>query len=254
MKTNNKNLIVSPYRESIVEDNHHPQNHNPVQETRKELHNQSRTRRRFWIIAAAIIIMLAVAGVSLASCSKSKHIAPLPHKESEFRYAMLEASWNQFVDKYPEKFKMFGERGGSDVNLVKTLNQWLSAFSSHPDSNYVAELAKLKNVYGVTTFHAWEDFRREHHRQNELVLNPQMTPAAVCEAINNYIGLAKSQNPQDYISVETVKTIVYMNSICAFFDGEKDDLHKDGIDSEIYECSKLDPGAKFPLLQKSLNY
>lgn len=253
MKANDKNLINATLRESIVEDNHHPQNHNPVRVTRKELHNQSRGRRRFWIIAAAIIILLAVAGASLASCSKSKHIAPQTHNESEFRYAMLEESWNQFVDNFPEKYKIFGERGGSDVNLVKTLNQWLSAFSSQPDSNYMAEIAKLKNVYGVTTFHAWEDFRREHHRQNELVLNPQMTPAAVCEAINNYIGLAKSQNPQDYVSAETVKIIVYMNSICAFFDGKKDELHKEGIDSEIYECRKLDPGAKFPLLQKSLN-
>lgn len=208
----------------------------------------ARSSAKLLTIAAGIVTIIVVSGIALASCSKNERPTMQPLADTEFHYATLEASWNQFAEKFPAQFRFFGERGDSDSNIIAALNHWLAAFSIPPDEDYQKELEKLKDTYGMTTFHAWEEFRREHYRKNPLILKEDMDPVALCEAINNYIGVARAQNPQDYISAETVTTIVYMNSVCAFFDGERDKLRKEGIDTEIYECGKLSPGTGYPTL------
>ena len=200
-------------------------------------------------------MILALGGIGLASCSTNERPHDMPEAQKEFKYELYEDIWNKDVAdlKLAESFRLYGDRGGSDANVIAALNDWLLAFSEPAEGKYLAELEELGKESGVTSFHAWEDFRREHRRQNKLALDLEMDPHELWKAVNNYIGVARAQNHQDYISPETVRTIAGMNDICAFFEAEKDRLHKEGIDTDIHKCHDLSPGEHFPTLEKLLN-
>lgn len=207
-------------------------------------------KRKFLVIVAACIGVLAITSVSLVCCSRSN--APVAHQPvmSQPKYTTQEAAWNEIVTHggYPARFRLYGERGGSDENIVSALNTWLKAFAMKPDAAHVDELTRMEKELGKTTFHMWEEFRRAHYRGYPLELRPDMDANQLAEALNDYIGVKRNGVPLDYISPKTVQTIVYMNSLCAYFEGNIKELHRDGIDTRIHSCQELATQNAYPHL------
>lgn len=187
----------------------------------------------------------------LLNCRGSQRVAPsmLPAKQS---LAALAENWNQYAKYYPAEFSLIGERGELDANIVSALNTWLNAFVKNHDPEYSSQLDKLKQVAGTTAFHEWEEYRMAHYRSDRLTLTVDMGAKQIAEEINNYIGLSTAANPIDYISPETVQTIVYMNSLCAYFTGNIDRLYAKGIDNRIRDCRELNTNGSFPALDAQL--
>lgn len=80
--------------------------------------------------------------------------------------------------------------------------------------------------------------------------------AEYCTAFADLLPMAligASANPVDYIKPETANTIVYMNSFCAYFEGEKKNLHGENIDNDINECKNWEPVANIRIWIGSLS-
>lgn len=224
----------------------------PSQKPKTPKPDKSGKGKTLLVIAAAVLTVICASVAGLVCCSSSKRApAPVPVM-AQPNYKGLAENWNQYARAYPPRFSLFGDRGGTDANILAALNSWLAAFSARPSVEYTAELARMKQEYGETSFHAWEDFRKAHYRRNPLELNSRMKQTQIAETINNYIGVSSAKNPQDYISAETVRAIVYMNSLCAFFEGELENLHKSGIDGKIHECGNLATNGEYPALDALL--
>lgn len=209
--------------------------------------------KRLLLLVLIPVLFICSVGLPLVCCSTSSNSTDPEELEKPAAYKGLEERWNEYTATLPASFRLYGDRGGSDENILAALNNWLKAFAIPVNSEYANELEKMKNKYGKTTFHSWDDFRKAHHRQNVLELSREMSPVELAETINNYIGVSDPQNPQDYISQDTVRTIVYMNSLCAFFEGEKAVLHKRGIDGKLHECRELTSKGEYPILDALLH-
>lgn len=208
---------------------------------------------RLLLLGVITVLLICTVGLTLVCCSTSDNSADPGPLEKPPAYKGFEERWNEYAANFPASFRLYGDRGGSDGNILSALNTWLKAFAIPVNAEYAKELEKMKNKYGETTFHSWDDFRKAHHRQNVLELSREMSPVELAETINNYIGVSDPQNPQDYISQDTVRTIVYMNSLCAFFEGEKAALHKRGIDGKFHECGELTSKGEYPILDALLH-
>ena len=204
-------------------------------------------KRKLFLLGLCAALIISAGAVALVCCSSGNQAPSSVNEGKRPNYATEADNWNQYAEKYPG-FTLFGDRGGTDQNILAALNGWLSAFAVKPDPEYLRQLDDMKERYGETTFHAWEEFRKLHYRQNQLELNPGLNPRHLAKTINNYIGISSSDKPQDYISADTVKTIIYMNSLCAFFEAEKDRLHANGIDSKLHNCRELTTEGKYPEL------
>lgn len=187
----------------------------------------------------------------LLNCRGTQRTAPFQLPPGP-RLATLAENWNQYAKSYQANFSLTGERGELDENIVTSLNNWLNAFVENHDPDYASQLSKLKQVAGTTVFHEWEEYRMAHYRKGHLRLTLKMGAKQIAEEINNYIGVSNPANPMDYISPETVQTIVYMNSLCAYFNGNRDSLHAKGIDDRIGDCRELNTNGSFPALDAQI--
>ena len=204
-----------------------------------------RSKYKFLFVGVVVLACLVCGAIGLTCCTKSDFEPERQTAAKVEKFRLLEEQWNQYADKYSQSFKLFGERGGLDSNIIAALNKWLEAFQKKPEENYLNELSRLEAEVGQTTFHQWENFKKDHYRPQRLVLTTDMTPRQAISEMNKYIGVGTPSSPLDYISPETVQTIVYMNSLCAFFDGEKNRLHDNGIDTKISSCSGLSTKGRY---------
>lgn len=193
--------------------------------------------------AAAVI----VAAITIACCSQPKQPPAQQPEARQPEYLGLQEKWNQYARDYPA-YMLIGDRGGTDENIIKALNGWLEVFAKEPDKEYLSQLEKMKQEYGETTFHAWEAYRKEHYRANILELPADMPQDKAAETINAYIGVSRRGQTPDYITPDTVRTIVYMHDLCAYFAGEKQALHKKLIDTTVEQCQQLSTKGDYPAL------
>ena len=70
-----------------------------------------------------------------------------------------------------------------------------------------------------SSFLAYADFRAAHWRKGRLNLSPEMDAQELAQALNAYLGVVANGRHPDYVSRETVETVLYMNSFCAFSRG-----------------------------------
>lgn len=203
--------------------------------------------RKMILMAAAGAGVIIVAALAIACCSRPSRHSISQQVALQPEYRQLQDKWNQYAKEYPA-FMLMGDRGGTDENIIRTLNGWLAIFTREPGKEYLDELATLGRQYGETTFHAWEEFRRGHYRSNILELSHGMPETKLAEALNSYIKVLQRGRIPDHVTPETVRTIVYMHDLCAFFEGEKSNLHKRFIDTKIEHCQDLSTKGAYPAL------
>lgn len=208
--------------------------------------------RKLLFAGMILLICIISGGFILICCTKYDSPPTYSHKYTERGFSIIEDTWNQYANKYPPRFSLILDRGGMDANVIAALNGWLAAFHKTPDQNYLNELTALESEFGTTTFHKWEEFKKAHYRKYALNLTPEMSSQKIAEEINNYIGLGTSSRPQDYISAETVRTIINMNDLCTYFEDNKISLHEANIDSQIKQCIKLSTQGKYRALDALL--
>lgn len=199
------------------------------------------------IIGITGVAVVIVAAITIACCSQSNQPPAQQPEGRQPEYLGLQEKWNQYARDYPA-YMLIGDRGGTDENIIKALNGWLAVFAEKPGKEYLSQLDKLEQEYGKTAFHAWEEYRKEHYRANPLKLPADMPQGKVAETINSYIGVSQRGQTPDYITPDTVRTIVYMHDLCAFFAGKKQDLHKKLIDTKLDQCQQLSTNGDFPAL------
>ena len=167
-------------------------------------------------------------------------------------YNSFISNWNQFAEAYSFHYRLLGNNASSPASVLNTLQQWCTAFCQPPSEQYKAELARMANELPASTFQAYENFRRKHYREQKLILSGNMSEQELAHALNAYAGTSKNGEIPNYLTPDTVKTILYMNNLCIFFNGEKDLLHEQGIDTNIYRCSDLTTHGAYPYLDSMI--
>lgn len=208
------------------------------------------------LIFAGALSLLCIICIMLYSCmgTSSRNNVQIIHQQHEKieHYASFIKNWNQFAETYSFHYRLLGASASSPSAVLNTLKQWCAAFSTRPSEQYSTELARLSEELPVSTFQAYENFRQEHYRYDKLILTDNMSEQELALVLNTYAGIRTSQGTPNYLTAETVKTILYMNNICTFFNGEKDSLHEQGIDTNIYHCQDLSTNGKYPALDSLL--
>ena len=213
---------------------------------------QSRTLKK--LIFAGSLSALCLICIMLYSCMgspSSTNTAPISPQQPQHQvehYVSFIRNWNQFAEAYSFHFRLLGANASSPAAVLNTLQQWCAAFSTRPSEQYNAELSRLSDELPVSTFQSYENFRRGHYRDGRLILTENMSEQELAFALNSYAGIGNA----NYLTADTVKTILYMNNLCAFFNGEKDTLHDQGIDTNIYRCQDLTTNGKYPALDSLL--
>ncbi len=224
----------------------------------KDKSQKGELKKTRWLNTAVIVcavVACGTVGILLYSCQfpkdSSSNLPPMPAVE-QVQYTAFIKNWNQFADAFSYHYKLMGENAFSPDAVRKTLRKWCAALSSKPSAQYAEELAQLEDEIPSSTFHAYENFRKKHYREAELTLKEGMTERELARAVNEYAGVKAQGSTPDYVTQDTVKTILYMNNLCIFFKGEKDRLHGMGIDTNIYRCEDLTTNGKYPSLDKLL--
>lgn len=167
-------------------------------------------------------------------------------------YSILIQNWNQYAREFPAAYQLIGERAASPQAVVNTLKKWCAPFAEPADAAVNAELSSLAEEQGTTTFHKWEEFRNRHRQNLPIDINADMQSSLLATAVNSYLHISSHGKTPDYISRETVMTIVEMNSLCEYFMQEKSALHREGIDTQIHSCKGLATSGKYRLLDEQL--
>lgn len=214
-----------------------------------------RKTRFVWQFGAIGVLLVGVAVAALC-CSRqdNRNDGAMPKLElpSGPDYSILTQNWNQFAEAYPARFMLMGDRAVNPEAIVESLKNWCAAFQQPLDPDEANALASLERDYGITTFNKWEEFRQRHRKTAPLHIDAEMEPARLATALNAYAGIIRDGRTPDYITPDTVKTIVEMNSLCAFFEQEKEKLHNLKIDTRIHTCQGLSTKGNYPMLDMLL--
>ncbi len=169
-------------------------------------------------------------------------------------YRPFVVSWNQACArlKAPQKFRLGGERAISARTVIEALSQWCAIFVRQGANDCADDLSALADEMTKSSFLAYADFRAAHWRKGRLNLSPEMDAQELAQALNAYLGVVANGRHPDYVSRETVETVLYMNSFCAFFEGRLAKLHRRGIDLGINSCGMLSTNGKYPCLDSWL--
>jgi hypothetical protein len=145
------------------------------------------------------------------------------------------------------QFKIIGNRAASPQAIIDTFFQWASPFWNRLDPGFEQQLKALTqdvpqvffmstpNFVKPTTVHCPKIDCCHRHLYSATTLN---TLAQV--TVHGQVPV--------YLTPETVRVIVYMNNFYAFFEGEKDKLHRKGIDTNIISCTESGTNGKYPTL------
>lgn len=171
-------------------------------------------------------------------------------------YRPFVVSWNLACDKLkaPQKFRLDGERAISARAVIGALSQWCAVFGRQSGRDCADDLSALADEMPKSSFLAYADFRAAHRRKAKLNLSPEMNAQELARSLNAYLGIVANGRHPDYVSRETVETVLYMNSFCAFFEGRIAKLHRQGIDLGINSCGMLSTKGKYPCLDGWLDY
>ncbi len=207
------------------------------------------------LLAGGVIVVLA--GLSMACYSLwgggNGAVEQAAEPPRQANYKSFAASWNDSARKYSSAFRLMGADATSPQRTLDMLAKWCRAFSRKPSPQFEKELRQLGEEVPPSTFHAYEKFRQDHYRDSAPEFSQDMDSRQLAQALNSYIGLKANGAAPDYVTPETVRTIVYMNSFCQFFESEKDRLHAQKIDTLINTCERLHTNGKYPELDKLLN-
>lgn len=208
-------------------------------------------KKRFILLALLFVLPVIVFFVCCSSFLNREPAeqdwVPLPVSKS---YADFIESWNQYAKNYPAEYQFFGSNAASYEILLKTLQDWCKVFAQRPSQQYLDELKSLAENVAPTSFHAYEEFRKKHYQESHLELSEYMDNRQLAISLNSYVGIGSKKNPVDYISKDTVKTIVFMNNFCQFFLSEKVNLHRKNIDRNINNCTDLSTNGDYPALDE----
>lgn len=163
-------------------------------------------------------------------------------------YSGFIQNWNQYAREYPAEFQLIGNRAVNSQSVVTSLKKWCTVFNAPVNTAISTELTNLREELGTTTLHKWEEFRDQHRQKIPLDINAEMQPEQLATALNFYLQITKNGKTPDYILNNTVATVVKMNSLCQYFDQEKDSLHRLNIDTIIHSCQGLSTKGKYPNL------
>lgn len=207
----------------------------------------------------SFIFIISLFCTCLFSClSKCTSSPKMSFKEenkiiNKHRYENFIRNWNRFAEKISSCYIFIGDNIANESVFQSTLKKWCAAFMSKKSEKYMKDLFRLADEIPESTFFAYENFRKKHYQDSPLVLYPGMTEQEISSAVNAYIGVTTSGAVPDYVTAETVKTILYMNNFCIFFREEKEYLHQQGIDININFCKELTSGGKYPALDALLD-
>lgn len=207
------------------------------------------------LLVGGIIIVLAGLSIACYSLWNDKKYANGYETEpiKQNIYSSFVESWNDNTKKYSSAFQFLGANATSPQLTLDTLFKWCLPFCQKPTPQYEEELKILGEEVPPTSFHAYEEFRQNHYRNSPPEFSLNMDSKQLSQTLNNYIGLKINGKTPDYITPETVKIIIYMNSFCQFFENEKDRLHAQKIDTIITSCERLHTNGKYSELDKLLD-
>lgn len=197
--------------------------------------------------AVAVVLLLAVAGYSCRGRGGSALVVPPPEQRFGFNYGAQVEGWNRHAGRHPARYRFIGGAATPNADVRRTLEAWCGVFAVPADPGMERQLED----FGRRTrsaFHEYEDFRRKHRRSTPIRLDENMDGPALATALNAYLGVETRGGTPNYVMRESVDVIVHMNSFCAWFEANRDDLRNRGIDSSIVRCGDLGTGGRYPKL------
>jgi hypothetical protein len=162
-------------------------------------------------------------------------------------YYVLVDNWNQFAaESFSSKYRIRDNVAASPEAVVEALNHWIQVYSEPVSPKLETDLAALSEEVPDSSFHAYAAFQRSQRQEPLPRLVPTMPEADLARSLNQLAKVKDSQgSPLGSVTWETARNIVYMNDFCAFFAGEKERLHKRGVDVGINQCSKAGTDGKY---------
>lgn len=228
------------------------QENNTFAQSRQETPSKKIKSNKLWLKAGIGIAILLIIAIGAVCCVRQNDSADDVQIEPNTgsNYAGLIENWNKYANS--AQYQLFGDRAQNPQAVVDAIKKWCAVFTQPLSAQAQAELDKLGSEQGKTTFHQWEEFRKEHYQTHPLDINADMQPEQIATALNSYLHITMHNNTPNYITPDTVKTIIKMNNLCQFFEMEKANLHKAAIDTEIHVCGNLGTNGAYPALDDLL--
>lgn len=164
--------------------------------------------------------------------------------------APLISAWNRACKslRAPQKFYLVGERAASPQAAIRAITNFCAIFQQKKETSCGEEIKALGREMAKSAFLVYADFRNEHWQDTAIILSPRMTARDLAKTLNAYLKIGENGRIPDYVSRETVATVIWMNSFCAFFEDNLAKMHRQGIDSGINSCKRLSTQGKYPCL------